>query len=300
MMMIKFFLVWSTFCATAVSVSLKSTPLKLKSDTAVSKESPDIKVAAQWSQKLSGSQGFDAFPWALRWTARSMIGSMDSTAGLNFVSTRGFEDRAGPRILEVVLVGFFVCILLTMLFAAVVFSGKNFTDDLGAVSKDLPSPTKVPLSKHMYQGQNEHLNEELLERAWCAEAIARTRMNKIMAEAARRQQPKALEPRRPCGSSSSEEDGLSASEDRSAHGSEEVPFALLMGEAPPKQPLQPPFALLMGGQALEPARDGPILPAEVPDVAAQKNTISARKLRHPNDKRPKTPTGRKSTRQASC
>lgn len=287
------FLVWSTLCA--VAVSLKAAPLKLKSDPAVSNGDSAIKVANQWSSTLGKSNDVSegAWPWALRWTARSMTGSIDATA--QAMTKQGFEDRLVPRILEVLLIGFLTCILLMMLFSAVVFSGKKGADDCKA--KACAGLTKVPLASHMYQGQDEHLDEELLERAWCAQAIARSRMNKLLAEAAKRPSSNVTEPRLLCSSSSEEE---SSSEEQPTNAFAEVPFAILIGEE--QRTDEAPFALLMGKDDVRELAHMPMAPVDPPDAAAQKPwaTLGSRKLRHPADSRPKNPRGSKSIREAPC
>lgn len=212
------------------------------------------------------------------------------------------QTDAAPQYLEVIFLGIFTCILLSMLFAAVLWSSRPDAWGLGlevASGKEHRIPTKelARIEHPMYQGQNEHLHEELLERAWWAEEIARTRMSKILAEVAKRNPP-AKKVSVPLSSSSEEEpEEFSAFRDSSM--GDGMPFAFLMGLDNPERHNDSPFSSLMGSSGPGPQDPRyPLRPCSVPEAPderslsynTQKSSIG-RKLRHPQDKRSRNTRG---------
>lgn len=218
-----------------------------------------------------------SMPWALRWWARSRAGSSQglALATVRAPETMSFEVQTAPKSFEWALVSLLSITVLAMFVAAVLCTARASASALAWDAKMQQQPEGAVGFKHMYQGEDENLNEELLERAWWAEELARLQMAKFMEEVAKQKDDLPADPPSVSSLASSEDDQWEPCMATAAAQSE-LPFALLMGdERAPASGLPSPW----------PAKPCVPLPAaDLDDQLIAKNSI-AKKLRHPRAER---------------
>lgn len=219
--------------------------------------------------------------------------AMAKLAGPRSILQQITNTKEAVRGVEIVSIALLVILVAFAIFAIAVLWTRNrivdkyepFTDTQTETRNEASTEVGSAVTEHLVadvcQGENENLSEELAQRAWFAQEVAKMTITSEMWEAMRG----AAAARSPIPSSSS---GGSLLEDISR--TDALAFDLLMGD----DPRMGPRSASASPDALTNERAPPALPDFLDPKEMPTHSVS-RKLLHPLEKREKLPKKPKSS-----
>lgn len=251
----------------------------------------EVSSSVQTQPGKSDQREVAGLPWAVRWWKLSQVGSISQSMSGFALSHKpehemNFQAQIAPKSSEILFVSLFSITILGMIVAAVIWTAKASL--LRARSWDEKLEKKglsSSGSRIAYQGENENLDDELLERAWWAEEIAKLQMAKFMQEAAQRKHEYEDEPASVTSvvTSSSEEEQMDLKALSPCPAQDELPFALLMADEFRSQ---------------SPTKSGTMPEVALDDQSITQKINISKKLRHPREGR--SSSGRASRQSKSA